>query len=989
MPLLRGAAYRGGIRSLLLPVIAGIAATAPLDAQEQGLFELHIPALPTTQTVPVLLDSAGQPLVPLSSALRYAGIPATERGDTLLLEWPPEIWSSRLNLASRELHQGNTVWTIPDAEWADHDGEVFLSPAALGRVLAATVEVDWENLTLRLRGRNNFPAVVQMNLQGQRAAAQRTGGGALLRPREPRVPYHPHTGGAALGWGLAGSLGDQLSQTSARAAGGVALFGGSLEVGSALDLSTTRGPGISDPFIQYNRAFPNRTGIRQVRMGDILAEGLIARPVFGVAISNEPLYRSEYFGDVLLQPVVPAGWEMEVYQGSHLVGVAERGTGQQISAPLGYGTTPIRIRIISPAGEERIQELVFLVPAHQVPPGEWRYSVGGGRCRFGQCGSYGYADLRRGISQDLTVGAGLEVLDSTRGQRAVRPYAGVNYNLLPNLRGELRYQPGSLLRLALQQQNTDGGGWHVAGGWNARTGDAPLLPTWQTEGRLTARIPWANASPLIGLQASARGAEGRELDAWQTALSTAVPGGQFSITYESGFQPRDVLGLEALSFLTHRRLDRLRNLSVSTRLNLSGSGIYSWTVGTSFQPRDRAGVYANLSWFPEAGAPSLSVGLITRTPAAYLQTSASSSGGRRSVSVSAGGGAAYGVREGLLTLPTETIGRGGVTGRVYVDENGDGRWSPHEPAAVGVPVSVGGDQAITDADGRYMVWGVRPYAAVAVGVDTLNLPTTALAPRGAPTLVRPAPNMYTRVDLAMVPTRELAGRVRWRGKARILGGISVEALRLGETEPRKVLTFSDGEFYISHLPAGSYALTVRESSLAALGATAEPVPLWIEVPSHGAEGGVDAGTIFLRSLADTLSVPVPSTPRAQPRTEHPPSAERSHVLHFDFDRATLRKAATAALDSVVAALRADPHLQAVLSGHTDHVGEDVYNDRLGRKRARAAAVYLSAHGISPQRLLVRTFGEQHPAESNFTDSGRQANRRVDVRLFDPRAASAP
>ena len=46
---------------------------------------------------------------------------------------------------------------------------------------------------------------------------------------------------------------------------------------------------------------------------------------------------------------------------------------QPISAPIGYGTTNVRVRLIGPAGQERVEELVFLVPTLQVPPGEWRW----------------------------------------------------------------------------------------------------------------------------------------------------------------------------------------------------------------------------------------------------------------------------------------------------------------------------------------------------------------------------------------------------------------------------------------------------------------------------------------------------------------------------------------------------------------------------------------------------------------------------------------
>jgi hypothetical protein len=64
--------------------------------------------------------------------------------------------------------------------------------------------------------------------------------------------------------------------------------------------------------------------------------------------------------------------------------------------------------MIGPAGQERTEELVFLVPAVQVPPGEWRYALGGGACRAGGCTAIGYADVRRGVARNLTLGLGVD-----------------------------------------------------------------------------------------------------------------------------------------------------------------------------------------------------------------------------------------------------------------------------------------------------------------------------------------------------------------------------------------------------------------------------------------------------------------------------------------------------------------------------------------------------------------------------------------------------
>jgi len=183
---------------------------------------------------------------------------------------------------------------------------------------------------------------------------------------------------------------------------------------------------------------------------------------------------------------------------------------------------------------------------------------------------------------------------------------------------------------------------------------------------------------------------------------------------------------------------------------------------------------------------------------------------------------------------------------VFYDENGNGVMDGGEQPAPGVPVAVGGERAKSDAGGRYRSWGLLPYAVLPLGVDTLSLTQTDVAPRTPEYLLRPTPNAYTRVDLPLVRTREAAGHVRWRGRGGALGGITVEIRRDGDAQPRRAVTFSDGEFYVTRLPAGEYTLAVAASSLAALGAATDPASVRFSVPATSGSDAVEIPPIYLR-----------------------------------------------------------------------------------------------------------------------------------------------
>ena len=794
----------------------------PASAQDEGLFELRLTAVPQTRTVGVLVDASGQPLLPLRQVLDFLEIPVGPAPDgALSLEWPPGAWSTRIDTAQRTVRAGDSAFTAPEAEWLARDGEIFVSPAVLARVLGGAVQVDWENLGVLLAGRADYPLVRRLHNQ-----ARRQGGARSRLPEDADLPvdYPARSGGGTLGWGVSAALvGDQV-QASGRAGLGLAVAGGALETGATLRGTgeTTR---VGDLYARYARSFPRGTWVRQVQVGDVQADGLVARPFFGVSVSNEPLYAPRHFGEALVRPVVPAGWEYEVYQGDHLVGVSSAGAGDPVPTPIGYGTTPVRVRMLGPAGQERTEEIVFLVPAVQVPAGAWRYAAGGGACRLASCDALAYADVRRGVSNALTVGLGIDHTARDSGS-ATRPYGTLSFNPRPELRTELRVRPGALVYASVHRYQRLGG-WRLAGGWRGEEGYSPLaVPVWFGEANGSVRTPLPGRGQVLALFARARipaegEAEGR--DQWQAGFTSGVASVGFGASYERGYQVRDVLSLHASTVVPRWILPVVRSWSVNGRLDVADGAVHGLSLATTFRPLDRASVSAGLTWYAEGGPVGVSLSLVTRTPGAYLQSHAYSEGGREGAFASAGGGVAVGRGGGWVASPFETVGRGGVTGRVFHDVDGDGAWTPGEPTAAGVPVIVGGERAVSDAEGVYRAWGLLPYRVVSLAVDTLNLPVTNLSSRRAEYLLRPTPNLYARQDLPLVRTREATGRVRWEGAPAVLGGIGVEARAVEGDAVHRVATFSDGEFYFPRLPAGEYTLAVAESSLRALGATAEAV----------------------------------------------------------------------------------------------------------------------------------------------------------------------
>ncbi|MFY2561607.1 OmpA family protein [Corallococcus terminator] len=100
-------------------------------------------------------------------------------------------------------------------------------------------------------------------------------------------------------------------------------------------------------------------------------------------------------------------------------------------------------------------------------------------------------------------------------------------------------------------------------------------------------------------------------------------------------------------------------------------------------------------------------------------------------------------------------------------------------------------------------------------------------------------------------------------------------------------------------------------------------------------------------------------------------------------------AESADLDRAVEMLLTNPAVKMMtVDGHTDDSTAETFNPRLGRNRAEAVWRYLVEHGVAPNKLRLRSYGPEHPAQSNSTPEGRERNRRVELLLMLPTTTEA-
>jgi len=105
---------------------------------------------------------------------------------------------------------------------------------------------------------------------------------------------------------------------------------------------------------------------------------------------------------------------------------------------------------------------------------------------------------------------------------------------------------------------------------------------------------------------------------------------------------------------------------------------------------------------------------------------------------------------------------------------------------------------------------------------------------------------------------------------------------------------------------------------------------------------------------------------------------------FNFNQASLTDNAKAALDAFSAKVKGlSQNAYVEIQGHTDNIGSEAYNLKLGQKRADVVMRYLNMElGIPLFRMNSTSYGEYKPIADNSTKAGRAANRRVTLVVFE-------
>ena len=105
------------------------------------------------------------------------------------------------------------------------------------------------------------------------------------------------------------------------------------------------------------------------------------------------------------------------------------------------------------------------------------------------------------------------------------------------------------------------------------------------------------------------------------------------------------------------------------------------------------------------------------------------------------------------------------------------------------------------------------------------------------------------------------------------------------------------------------------------------------------------------------------------------------TVYFDSGRSNIDDTDLSNLGLAAAMLDKYPNAKAAVSGHTDTVGNPKANLKLSQERTQNVLKALQSLGISADRVSAESDGEDKPAVKTSDNTDEQANRRVELHLY--------
>ena len=107
------------------------------------------------------------------------------------------------------------------------------------------------------------------------------------------------------------------------------------------------------------------------------------------------------------------------------------------------------------------------------------------------------------------------------------------------------------------------------------------------------------------------------------------------------------------------------------------------------------------------------------------------------------------------------------------------------------------------------------------------------------------------------------------------------------------------------------------------------------------------------------------------------------TIYFDTNSFTLNDTINDSLkNQLLPLIKSNAKITIIVEGHCDERGSNLYNKKLGKKRAEMVKKFLVKAGVKSSKISVVSYGENKPLDLGHDENAWSKNRRVEIVLFN-------
>lgn len=142
---------------------------------------------------------------------------------------------------------------------------------------------------------------------------------------------------------------------------------------------------------------------------------------------------------------------------------------------------------------------------------------------------------------------------------------------------------------------------------------------------------------------------------------------------------------------------------------------------------------------------------------------------------------------------------------------------------------------------------------------------------------------------------------------------------------------------------------------------------------HGAAGENGYGNVGTAGIDGGSSFPGAHAGEVDSAT-----GEKQNTVYFGYDQASIQPKYMHIIEANAHYLKAHPNAKVRLEGHTDPRGSREYNIGLGQRRGKSVEERMEALGLSPNQVVVVSYGKERLASPGNTEEDYRLDRRVEI-----------